>query len=182
MKLGIKSFLGYKIKIRPLEKGNLRRPEKFQEFINSLVAEKAMILMRTKKTKKEELEWLKRELDDIKSGQKVVLVAEDNGRVIGSTRITLGKEREDHIGTFGIAIKSGYRGIGLGKYLMAEIIKLAKKTFGKKLKIVMLNVFDGNKPAMSLYKKMGFKPVAKLPKRIQYKGKLISETIMLREL
>ncbi len=179
MGLGIKNFQGYKIEIRPLGRGDLRRPEKFQEFINSLIKEEAMILMRTKKTRKEELEWLKRELGDIKSGQKVVLVAEDKGQIVGSTRITLGKEREDHIGTFGISIRSGYRGIGLGKYLMAEIIKLAKKTFGKKIKIVLLNVFDGNKPAMSLYKKMGFKPVAKLPKRIQYRDKLISETVMM---
>ena len=181
MKPVIKIFQGYKIEIRPLGRGDTKRPEEFQDYINSLIDEEAMILMRTKKTKKEEAEWLKSELGDIKSGSKVCLVAEYNGRIIGSTRITLGKEREDHIGTFGISIKSGYRGIGLGKYLMAEIIKLAKKIFGKKLKIIKLFVFDGNKPAIGLYKKMGFKQVAHLPKSIQYKGKLIGEFIMLLE-
>jgi ribosomal protein S18 acetylase RimI-like enzyme len=32
---------------------------------------------------------------------------------------------------------------------------------------------------MGLYKKVGFKEVARIPKQIQYKGKLLGEVIMV---
>jgi ribosomal protein S18 acetylase RimI-like enzyme len=45
-----------------------------------------------------------------------------------------------------------------------------------------LSVFSTNKPAIGLYKKYGFKTVTKIPKQIQYQGKLIDEIIMLLDL
>jgi ribosomal protein S18 acetylase RimI-like enzyme len=62
---------------------------------------------------------------------------------------------------------------------MEEIIKLAKKELRPGLKIIRLSVYSNNKIAIALYKKYGFKEVAKIPKQIQYKGKLIDEIIML---
>jgi len=66
-------------------------------------------------------------------------------------------------------------GLDFGK----EILKLAKKELKPKPKIIRLSVFSTNKPAISLYKKIGFKIVAKIPKQISYKGKFIDEVIML---
>lgn len=83
---------------------------------------------------------------------------------------------------FGITITQGYKGIGLGKYLMSEVIELVKKELNPKPKIIQLEVYINNKPAINLYKKMGFKIVAKIPKQIQYKGKLIDEFVMLKYL
>jgi ribosomal protein S18 acetylase RimI-like enzyme len=68
----------------------------------------------------------------------------------------------------------------LGKYLGREIIKLTKERL--KIKIVRLGVYSANKPAQKLYKKLGFKMVASIPKQVQYKGKLIDEFIMLKYL
>ncbi|PIV12707.1 MAG: GNAT family N-acetyltransferase, partial [Candidatus Nealsonbacteria bacterium CG03_land_8_20_14_0_80_36_12] len=48
-----------------------------------------------------------------------------------------------------------------------------------KPKIIRLSVFPTNKAAIGLYKKLGFKKVAKISKQIQYKGKLVDEIIML---
>ncbi len=72
--------------------------------------------------------------------------------------------------------------MGLGKFLTQEVIKLAKKELKPAPKIIKLEVYVNNKPAIGLYKKMGFKIVAKIPKQIQYKGKLIGEYIMLKYL
>lgn len=44
--------------------------------------------------------------------------------------------------------------MGLGKYLMETIIKLAKKRL--KIRIVRIFVFVTNKPAIGLYKNCGF--------------------------
>ena len=86
-----------------------------------------------------------------------------------------------HVGEFGIAIKKEFRGIGLGSFLMREIIQLAKTELKPKPKIIKLGVFANNKPAIALYKKMGFKQVAVLPRHLEYKGNLVAEIIMYLE-
>ena len=83
------------------------------------------------------------------------------------------------MGGFGITIRKNYRGMGLGNYLMKEIIKLAKKELKPRPKIVRLSVFSINKPAIKLYQKHSFKKVAKIPNQFDYKKKLISEVVML---
>jgi len=170
-------FGSKKIIIRKLSNGDLKNVKKFQDFINSFVEEDAQILYNKKFSLKEEKNWLKEQLQNIKNHKTVFLMAQDHNKVIGTTGIDLHRGREAHVGEFGITIRNGYRGIGLGKYLMKEIIKLAKKEL--KPKIIRLSVFPTNKAAIGLYKKLGFKKVAKIPKQIQYKGKLLDEIIML---
>ena len=170
-------FGSKEIIIRKLSNGDLRNVKRFQDLINSLIEEKAQISLNKKLSLKEEKEWLKRQLGQIKNQKTVFLLAECDNKVIGTTGIDLRRGRQEHVGEFGISIRNGYRGIGLGKYLMKEIIKLAKKEL--KPKIIRLSVFPTNKAAIGLYKKLGFKKVAKIPKQIQYKGKLVDEIIML---
>ena len=109
----------------------------------------------------------------------IQLVAECDNKIVGTANIELDKWRRNHIAILGITIIQEYRGMGLGKYLISEVIKLAKKKLNPKPKIIQLEVYTNNKPAIGLYKKMGFKQIAKLPKQIQYKGKLIDELVML---
>lgn len=170
------------MKIREITKTDLNRVKEFQNYINSLIEEEAMILLNKKKSEKEEREWLKHKLKQIKRKSELLLIIEDDNKIVGISEIKLKSGRQNHVGEFGISIKKGYRGKGLGKKLMAEILKLAKERFGSKLKIVRLSVFSENKIAQNLYKKFGFKKVAKIPKQIQYKGKLIDEVIMIKEL
>lgn len=178
----IKIFGGKKIIIRQLAPKDLKQAEKFQRFINALVAENAKILMHTKKTRKEEVEWIKGVLRDIGKKQEVFLIAECEGAIIGSTHVKLGRERESHVGNFGISVAKNFRGIGLGYYLTKEVIKLAKKELKPRPKIIRLSVYRGNLPALNLYKKVGFQQVALIPKQIQFKGKFINELIMLLDL
>ena len=178
----IKTFGDKKIKIRKLSKSDLKRVKEFRDFINSLIEERAKILMNKKLSLKEERKWLEEQLNNIKNYKKVFLVAEDNNRIIGTTNIDLGRGRRNHIGDFGISIRKEYRGMGLGSCLMDKILKLAKKELKPKPKIIGLSVFPNNKPAIGLYKKFGFKKVAKIPKQLQYKGKLADEIIMLLDL
>jgi len=177
-----KKFNNKEIIIRSLSRKDLKQVEKFQIFINSLVKENVQIKINKKKTLKEELNWLKEHLDKIKKRKAVFLVAEHNNEIIGSTGIDLNRGKKEHVGEFGISILRDYRGVGLGKCLMDEVINLAKKQLKPKPKIIRLSVFATNKPAVSLYKKMGFKIVAKIPKQISHKGKLIDEVIMIKKL
>lgn len=178
----IKIFGDKKIVIRKLVPGDINHPEKFQKHINSFLKEDAMLLLKTKKGRKEEIEWLRGRIKEVKQHKTVYLIAESNEEIIGTCHLGLLRERMDHIGGFGIAIRQGFRGVGLGKYLMENIIKMAKTDLKPSPKIIELEVYDCNKPAIALYKKMGFKPVAKVPNRMQYKGKLITEIIMHLEI
>ena len=171
-----------KIIIRKLSRIDLKNTKKFQDFINYLVGERAQIKANKKFSLREEKEWLSGQLRKIKQRKEVFLLAEDNNRVVGTTGINLGEGRQSHVGDFGITIRKSYRGIGLGTYLTDKILKLAKKELKPKPKIIRLSVFPTNKPAISLYKKFGFKKVARIPKQIQYKGKLVDEIVMLKYL
>lgn len=172
-----RTFGGREIVIRKISKKDLGRAKDFSDFINSLVKEDAKVLINKKQSIVDERSWLKSTFEKSKVSKRVNLIAEHNGKIVGSARIESGRWRKSHVGEFGISIRDGYRGIGLGKCLMSEIIKLAKKELG--VKIIRLCVYSNNKPAISLYKKLGFKKVAEIPRQIQYKGKLVSELIML---
>jgi len=177
-----KIFGEKKITIRKLLKSDAKNVKKFQNFINSLIEEKAQISLNKKLSLKEEKEWLRGQLGKIKNQKTVFLLAEYDNKVVGTTGIDLRRGRQTHIGEFGITIRNNYRGIGLGKHLIKEILKLAKKELRPKPKIIRLSVFLTNKPAIWLYKKFGFRKAARIPKQIQYKGKLVDEIIMLLEL
>jgi ribosomal protein S18 acetylase RimI-like enzyme len=179
MRMEKKVFSGKKIIIRKISRKDLKNARNFLDFINSFIAEDAKILINKKLSLKEEKEWLGECLKKLKRKKEVKLMAEHNGIIVGLTGIDSGRWRESHVGNFGITIRKGYRGIGLGKYLMEEIIKLAKKELKPRLKIIRLSVYSNNKLAIALYKKYGFKGVAKIPKQIQYKEKLVDEIIML---
>lgn len=169
-----------KIKIREITFSDLEKAEEFLNFFNSLIEEEAMICLNRKKTLEEEKEWLKRVLESIDKKEKVMLVAEDNNKIVGISEVTLEKGRKNHIAVFAISVRKEYRGIGLGEKLMSQVLELAEKKL--KPKTFYLSVFANNKIAINLYKKLGFKKVAKIPKQLQYKGKLIDEIIMIKEL
>jgi len=159
--------------IRPPKKSDVRQ---LLNFINSLVREEAQISVNAKQTLKQEEEWLLDNLKLINANKLHHLVAVHEGSIIGSVEIRRGRYRESHIGEYRIAIKKGYRNLGIGRRLSEIILEIAKKD--KNIKLIYLFVFSTNKKAISLYKKLGFKKTASLPKRIFYKGRYLDMIVM----
>ena len=178
----IKIFGNKKITIRTIKRADRKNARKFLLFINSLVAEEAKILMNTKATLKDEFAYLDKVIKGAKDKKSIHVIAEYDGKIVGNTSIELNPFRRNHSAKFAIAISDGYRRLGLGTLLTSEVIKLAKKELKPGPKIIQLEVYSNNLPAINLYKKMGFKIVAKIPDQIQWKGKLIDEYIMLKYL
>jgi ribosomal protein S18 acetylase RimI-like enzyme len=174
-----KTFGDKKISIEPFSAKDFKCAREYKDFINSLILEGAKILMNKPQTLKDEQDWVKKVAKAVKNKKRVTLIARDGNKIVANTEIEMRAFRQSHIGKFGIAIRQGYRGIGLGSYIMAEVLKLARKQLPG-LKVFWLDVYENNKPAIALYKKMGFKIVGKIPKQIQHKGKLIGEYIMIR--
>src|SRR4030042_44972 len=175
-----KIFNGKEIAIRELKPSDIKNVRKFQDFINSLVEEDAMILKNKKVSLKEEIEWLKNNIKAVKKYKAVYLIAESKKIIIGTTEVGLRRTgRQSHVADLGISIRKGYRRITLGKYLMKEIIRLAKRKLKPKPKIIRLGVMSSNNPAFKLYQKYGFRKVERIPNQLKYKGELQNEIIML---
>jgi len=139
--------------IRKIENADKKNAKKFLTFINSLITEEAKILMNKKMNLKEEFAYLDKVIAGAKAKRSVHVIAEHNGGIIGNTSIELNPYRRIHTAKFAIAIADGYRGAGLGKRLMSEVIRLAKKDLKPKPRIIQLEVYENNVPAINLYKK-----------------------------
>ena len=167
---------GRKVVLRPPKWEDL---EGLMEYINSLVDEKAEIVLTKKVTREEEAEWLAKRLISIDKGDVIHVVAEVNGEVVAGAEVGKQKYRMSHVGMLGIGIKSGFRGIGIGTVIMKTLIEESRKAG---LKVLVLDVFDTNNIAKELYEKMGFKEAGKIPKGICKNGKYIDLVRMALEL
>lgn len=105
------------------------------------------------------------------------LVAVMNGKVVALCsidKVGYGYETE-HVGVLGITIIKEGRGIGIGKAIVRESLKLAKK----KYEIVeATGIFSTNKAALRLYEGAGFKLSGIMPKHMKRKGKYFDEVRM----
>jgi len=147
------------------------------DLINSLVREDAFILREREVDRVEEAEWLAKKLVSREKGELIHFVAEVDGKVVASAEIIKRRGHQKHVGVLGIAVKSGYRGLGIGTKLIEVLLEEAKK---QGLKVIVLDVYEKNLPALNLYRKMGFKEVGRIPKAIFWKGRYIDDIKMAR--
>lgn len=149
------------------------------DFINSLVEEGADIMRETQATREEEADWLGKLLASIEKGEIIGIVAEVDGSVVANSEVGRRRGSMSHVGMLGIGVKKGYRGLGIGKELMKTLIEESRKAG---LKVLVLEVFDSNAVAQSLYAKMGFQDAGRIPKGVFKKGKYIDLLRMTLEL
>lgn len=149
------------------------------DFINSLVEEGADVIRTVKVLRDEEAEWLGKLLARIEKGEVIDRVAEMNGKVVAHAEVGRRTGLMSHVGELGIAIKQGYRGIGIGTILMQTLINESRSAG---LKVLVLDVFGTNNTAKALYTKMGFKDAGKIPRAVYKNGKYVDLIRMTLEL
>ncbi len=149
------------------------------EFINSLVDEGSDIAKETKVTRDEEADWLGKRLASVEKGELVDVVAEVDGKMVANAEIGRRRGNMSHVADFGIGIRAGYRGIGIGTELTRLLIEQAKRIG---LKTIILDVFETNNTAKGLYAKAGFKESGRIPKGVYKNGKYIDLIRMVQEL
>lgn len=147
-------------------------------FINTLIREKAYILFDEEFTIKQEENWKRRELDGIRSNESYIISARVDGRLAANSGARKGLHKEKGNVLLGIAVAEGFRGLGLGEALLRLNIETARRFFNPKPRNIYLSVFEGNKPAISLYRKLGFKEFARFPKWALHKGRYIDHIYM----
>ena len=149
------------------------------ELINSLVEEKADILLTKKFTREQEADWLSNVLSQLEKDEIFFVVAEADKKVVASADIQILSEDENQIGLLGIVVSKGYRNLGIGTEIMKTMAEQAS-LFG--LKFLKVNVFATNNQAIHLYEKVGFVSVDRILKKYFRKDKLIDEIIMVKRI
>ncbi|MGB8779432.1 MAG: GNAT family N-acetyltransferase [Candidatus Bathyarchaeia archaeon] len=147
------------------------------ELINSLVEEKAEVIVDEKLSREQEAEWLSGVLLRLEKGQIFFLVAEVDGKVVASSDLHVGRGSEKRASAVGIAVKSGFRDLGIGTRVMRAIVKEAQRIG---LKVLVLSVFATNKRAIHVYEKVGFVQTGRVPKKHFKERKYIDEIAMAK--
>jgi len=149
------------------------------KLVDSFVKERAMVGEHKKPTIKQIKESLDKRLKGIKNKEVVYIVVEADGKVEGRAWIRK-KEHyiEEHIGNLVIHLHKDLRGKGLGEKLLRAILQEARKNL--KIKMVALETMGKNRPAINLYKKVGFKEYGKLIKGLKHYEKLDDAILMVK--
>jgi len=149
----------------------------FLELINSLVEERADILRSEKVSREEEIDFMARVLSHLEKDEMFYLVAEVDGKVVAVSELSRRSGYESHVGVIGIAIRNGYRDLGIGTELM-KTLEMQARRMG--LKVLTLTAFATNKPAIHVYQKVGFVQTGTIPKKHFKGGKYVDELIMTK--
>lgn len=110
------------------------------------------------------------------SPHSVMLVAEDNGQIVGTTSIQgISRQRCCHRADLAIAVRKSHWGQGVGSGLMAAALDFARNAG---LEIVSLEVRSDNLRAIRLYEKFGFRKIGKFPGFLKIQGEYADCTLM----
>jgi RimJ/RimL family protein N-acetyltransferase len=167
------------INIRPLEVAD---SQKIYEYFKKVNDERTYILyQREKITLKYETNFVKNTVKKSNENKTIYLLAEYDNEVIGSCSIDKGILAQHHTADIGIIIAREFRGEGLGKFLMQQMIKEAKNKW-QDLKIIQLDVFANNPIAQKLYQNLGFEVYGILPQGVYYRRRLVDKICMFKKL
>ncbi len=120
-----------------------------------------------------------KKLRDTVRGKDLRFIAIKNGKSIGHVRIMLKKSIHGHVAEVTSLIvdpKERRQGIGIG-LMQYSISKLTNK-----ITIITLAVDSKNRPAIALYKKIGFEKYGLLKKASKIDGKFVDNYLMVKYL
>ena len=162
------------INIRPLSP---KDGQQMKQFEDNLLTEDLFISRKIARNSKQWKSMVENMSQDIENHCGVVLVAVKDDQIVGQSQIFLHSQKSIHIGEFGILLGKNFRSQGFGTKLAQLVIQLAFEQL-RSLECVNLGVFANNNPALALYKKLGFKEVANIPKKFKHNDQYSNEIIM----
>ena len=128
-------------------------------------------------TAEQEREWIQAHYD---KPAHIALVSEINESLVGFLGFENGsRKRLAHQGTLHMSVRAQFRGKGIGKALLQSLIDWAEEN--PAIDKVALSVFAANRPAINLYKKMGFLEEGRRLRAIKIKdGQYVDDILMYR--
>ncbi|ODS35431.1 MAG: hypothetical protein A7316_03895 [Candidatus Altiarchaeales archaeon WOR_SM1_86-2] len=169
-----------KIALREIHTGDIDRAEEYMNFVSALVDEDAPIGLNEKITLERERDFLRNFIARADSKDAIYLTAWDGEKLIGICGIERMEFLQRHMGQMGVVIAKDYRNQGVGTEMIKEALRLVNNMVD--LKIVEMIVLSTNERAIKLYKKLGFKEVAKIPRGYEYRGELVDCIVMQHDI
>ncbi|MEX0895780.1 MAG: GNAT family protein [Patescibacteria group bacterium] len=155
------------------------------EFINTFSLEDSFTRFSGEQlTLQEEVEYLQSEVQKMKDGDAVKLFCYSNAKLAGVCDIhrdTSLLTRRRHAGILGLIVSEKFRGQGIGERLVHATMAEANRIISG-LRMITLTCFATNDPAITLYKKLGFSEVGRIPNMLLHKKKYVDEIIMIKNL
>ncbi|MGC8600653.1 MAG: GNAT family N-acetyltransferase [Nitrososphaeria archaeon] len=158
---------------------NIGDVESMMNFINELVDEGVQISTTERQTYVSEFRYLADEIQKMIEGKLIALVATVDEKIIAHAELRRGSGRTLHVGTLGIGVIREYRNVGLGYELIRLLIDLAKS---EGYRLIKLEVYARNAPAVHLYRKLGFIQTGIIPKMGLFEEGYENALIMCLEL
>ena len=126
-------------------------------------------------THEKEIDWIQQKLAN---PRELLLVAEFNSEIIGNLEFTAGNRRRlAHVGEFGMAVLSSWRGLGVGAALLKSLILWAESH--PVIEKINLQVLESNQRAINLYRKFGFKTEGCREQEIKYEDESYANCLLL---
>ena len=147
-------------------------PEEWANYINELVASKAYIQTQRKVSAEEEAIWLTEKINEIKHRNLAIVLEMYENRLIGTCEV---RKKSQNV-YFGLSVRPAYQRRGIGENLLRKGIEIAKTYFNAKNMFV--EVAERNTAAYNLYKKLGFKEVARYLRYFYYYGAYLDTVVM----
>ena len=161
---------GRKVVVRPARLGDA---ESLLRNVNLIGGEEVYILIdEVGPNLDEERQWLGT-FDGVRT---VLFVADAHGESIGSADCHGGRyAKTHHVGGIGIAIRDGWREVGLGRILMERILEWMRARGFKKAELA---VFGSNDRARRLYESLGFEREGTSRRHVLIRGSYEDEILM----
>lgn len=109
----------------------------------------------------------------------LLLIAEQNGRILGNIDLTAGHRKAmHHTAVVGMGLLSQCRGIGLGTALLHAAVTWAEQN--DELSLLWLQVYTANKVAIRLYRNSGFVEAGIIPGYFRHDESVFDNLTMYR--
>ena len=112
------------------------------------------------------------------SATEILLIAECDGLITGILDFhTAKRRRRAHTGYFGMSVREGWRGLGVGRALMETLKGWAIST--GKIEKINLRVLANNEPAIQLFQSLGFRVTGRRSREVKLaEGQYVDELSM----
>ena len=104
------------------------------------------------------------------SAESVMLLAKENGKVVGCASLNRLPRRMNHRGEVSISVAKAYEGNGIGSRLLEGILAFAR---AHSFEIIDLQVRSDNARAIRLYEKYGFQKIGTHPAFFKINGEYV---------
>ncbi len=161
---------GRHVTVRPVVIGDA---EAILENINLVCKEDVYVLMdEVPRDLKREEEWL----SSFDGQRDVCFVAVDGRTIVGQADCHGGRHSKDrHTGLVGIAIRDGWRDVGLGRILMNRVLDWMRARGFRK---AVLSAFSTNDRARHLYDSLGFQVEGVRKRMYVIRGEYVDDVLM----